>query len=116
MYKSVISNLIGSICSPNLQSVSVKLFCLSGEVEHFPWGVVDSLTKASTHMLQKVEIALLLQVETDSDWGTSSQLSPTEYESYFRQVRSALPELDDKVIMSIAVRHSSRLFADLTCL
>ncbi len=87
-----------------------------GEVEHFPWGVVNSLTKASPNMLQKVEIALQLREGTFRNWGITSQLSPGEYESYFRQVRSALPELDTKVIMSIAVRHSSRVFADLTCL
>jgi len=115
MYRSVISNLIGSICSPHLQSVSVELVCLSGEVEHFPWGVMNSLTKASPHMLQKVEIALLLRVETNSDWGITSQLSPSDYESYFRQVRSALPELDKKLIIGIAVRHPSQLFANLLC-
>jgi hypothetical protein len=104
MYRSVISNLIGSICSPHLQSVSVILVCLVGEVEHFPWGVVNSLTKASPHMLQKVEIALQLRVKTNHYWGITSPLSPREYESYFRQVRSALPDLDKKVIMSIAVR------------
>jgi len=86
------------------------------EVEHFPWGVVNSLMKASPKMLQKVEIALQLQEETLEGWGTTSPLPASEYEGYFCQVRSALPELDEKVIMSIAVRHSSRLFADLTCL
>ena len=110
MYRSVISNLIGSICSPHLQRVSVKLVCLVGDVEHFPWGVVNSLTKVSPYTLQKVEIALQLRVETDADWGITSLLSPSEYESYFCQVRLALPELDEKVIISIAVRHSSRLF------
>ena len=116
MYKSIFSNLIGSICSPRLQGVSVKLVCLSGEVEHFPWSVVNSLTKASPHMLQKVEIALLLRVETDSEWGITSPLSPCEYENYFRQVRSALPDLDKRLIMGIAVRHPSPLFANLTSL
>ncbi len=116
MYRSVLFNLIGSICSPYLQSVSVKLVCFSGEVEHFPWSVVNSLTKVSPHMLQKVKIALLLWVEVDSDWGTTSQLSPSEYESYSRQVRSALPELDKILIMDIAVRHPSQSFANLTSL
>ena len=115
-YRSVISNLIGSICSPHLQSVNVKLVSLIGDVEHFPWGVVNSLNKVSPYVLQRVEIGLQLRVETDTDRGITSLLSPSEYESYFRQVRSALPELDTKVIMSIAVRHSSQLFADLTCL
>ena len=116
MYRTAIFNLIGTICSPHLQSVSVKLVCLSGEVEHFPWGVVNSLTKVSPHMLQKVEIALLLREETNAYWGVTSLLSPREYESYFRQVRSALHELDQKLIMSIAVRHSSQLFVNLTYL
>jgi len=87
-----------------------------GEVEHFPWGVVNSLTKASPNVLQKVEIALKLREGTFRNRGITSQLSPGKYESYFRQVRSALPELDTKVIMSIAVRHSFQMFADLTCL
>ena len=97
----------------------MKLICLSGEVEHFPWGVVNSLTKASPHRLQKVEIALQLRVETNDYWGITSPLSllsPGEYESYFRQVRLALPDLDKKLIMSIAVRHPSQLFANLTSL
>ena len=114
--RSVISDLIGSIHSPHLQSVSVTLVTVVGEVEHFPWGVVNNLTKASPHMLQKVEISLQLQEETFGDWGITSRLSPSEYGGYFRQVRSALPELDKKLVMSIAVRHPSRLFADLTCL
>ena len=87
-----------------------------GEVEHFPWGVVNSLTKVSPHMLQKVEIELQLRRWTFGMWRITSRLSPSEYGSYFRQVRSALPDLDNKVTMSIAVRHSSQLFADLTCL
>ena len=116
MYRPVISNLIGSICSPRLQSVSVKLVSLVGEVEHFPWGVVNNLTKVSPYTLQKVEIALLLRVEPYAGWGISSLLSPSEYESYFCQVRLALPELDKKLIMSIAVRHPSQLFAHLTSL
>jgi len=88
------------------------------EVEHFPWGVMNNLTKVSPHMLQKVEVALRLLVKTDSDWGITFPLSPREYETYFRQVRSALPELDknQKVTMTIAVRCSSQLFADLTLL
>ena len=96
--------------------MNVKLVSLIGDVEHFPWGVVNSLNKVSPYVLQRVEIGLQLRVETDADRGITSLLSPSEYESYFRQVRSALPELDTKVIMSIAVRHSSQLFADLTCL
>ena len=109
MYRSVISNLIGSICSPHLQSVSVKLESLAEEVEHFPWGVVNSLTKVSPYTLQKVEIALYLLEE---DWDFSTLDIPSEYERLFRQVRLALPELDKKLI--IAVRHPSRLFANLT--
>ena len=89
---------------------------LVGEVEHFPWGVVNGLTKVSPYTLQKVEIALLLRVETDAGWGITSLLSPSEYENYFCQVRLALPELDKKLIMSIAVRHPSQLFANLTSL
>jgi hypothetical protein len=87
---------------------------VAGEVEHFPWGVVNSLTKVSPYMLQRVEIALQLRVETSINWGISSPLAPDEYESYFRQVRLALPDLDHKVITSIGVRHSSRLCANLT--
>ena len=55
-------------------------------------------------------------VETEPDWGTFSPLSPSEYEDYFHQFRSTLPELDKKVITSIAVRRSSHLFATLTSL
>ena len=87
---------------------------VSGEVEHFPWGVVNNLTKVSPHMLQKVEIALQLRVETLVDLGITFRLSPGEYESSLRQVRSALPELDKILIMSIVVRHPSQLFANLT--
>ena len=94
----------------------MKLVCLIGEVEHFPWGVVNNLTKVSPHMLQKVEIALLLREETNAYWGFTSQLSPSKYKGYFRRVRSALGELDKKLIMSIAVRHPSQLFANLTSL
>ena len=89
---------------------------LVGDLEHFPWGIVNSLNKVSPYVLQKVEIVLQLRVEPYAGWGISSLLSPNEYESYFRRVRSVLPELDKKVIMRIAVRHSSRVFADLTCL
>ena len=116
MYRSAISSLIGSICSPHLQSVSVQLVCLSGEVEHFPWDVVNGLTKAPHHMLQKVEIALQLRVKTNHPWGLTNPLPSREYESYFRQIRSALRELDKKLIMSIAVRHPSQSFANLTSL
>ena len=87
------------------------------EVEHFPWGVVNGLTKVSPYTLQKVEVALLLRAETDDGWGGTTLLrSPSEYESYFCQVRLALPELDKKLITSIAVRHPSQLFANLTSL
>ena len=119
IYRSAISNLIGSICSPHLQNVSVKLVCLSGEVEHFPWSVVNSLTKVSPHRLQKVEVALQLRVETNNYWGITSPLylhSPREYESYFRHVRLALLDLDKKLIMSIVVRHPSQLFTKPTSL
>ena len=85
-----------------------------GDLEYFPWSVVDSLNRVSPHVLQKVKIALQLLVETYPASGVGYSLSTREYEGYFRQVRSALPELGKKVIMSIAVRHSSRLFADLT--
>ena len=59
--------------------------------------------------MQRVEAALQLAIETDHGWADTTPLSPSDYEDYFRQVRSALPELDKKVIMSIAsqaVRHS----------
>ena len=72
------------------------------EVEHFPWGVVNNLTKTSPHMLQRVDIALRLLIHKDLARSITSQLSPDEYEAYFGQVRSALPELDKKVIMSVA--------------
>jgi hypothetical protein len=77
-----------------------------GEVEHVPWSVVNSLVKVSPYMLQRVEIALQLRAETYPDWDIFSPLAPSEYETYFCQVRSALPELDKKVFTSIAVRHS----------
>ena len=86
------------------------------EVEHFPWGVVNNLTKTSPHMLQRVDIALRLLIDKDLARSITSQLSP-EYEAYFGQVRSALPELDKKVIMSVAsqgVCSFSQLFAGLT--
>jgi len=98
--------------------VSVYLRSVAGEVEHFPWGVVNNLMKVSPFMLRRVGVALQMWVETDLLWGAiaTSPLAPDEYESYFRQVRSALPELDKKVITSIAVRHSSHPFANLTSL
>jgi len=102
MYRSVIANLIGSICSPHLRSVSVILSSMVGEVEHFPWDVMNGLTKVSPYMLQWVKIALQLRVETDPDWGITALLSSSDYEDYFRQVRSALPGLDKKVITNIA--------------
>jgi len=79
-----------------------------GEVEHFPWEVVNNLMKASPHMLQSVEVALRLLVESDRYW-INNPLPSGEYEGYFHQVRSALPGLDKELIMSIAsqvVRHS----------
>ena len=88
-----------------------------GEVEHFPWGVVNNLTKASPHMLQSVGVTLRLSVETDPDWGITAELSSGGYEAHFHEIRLALPELDKKVIMSAAsaaVRSSSQLFAGLT--
>jgi len=94
--------------------VSVYLRSVAGEVEHFPWGAVNGLAKVSPYVLQRVEIALQLRIEAYPDGDIYFPLAPGEYEGYFRQVRSALPELDKKVITSIAVRHSSRLFANLT--
>jgi len=93
--------------------VSVKLSSVVEEVEHFPWGVVNGLAKVSPYVLQRVGIALQLRVEAYPDWDYPP-LAPGEYEGYFRQVRSALPELDNKVITRIAVRHFSRLFPNLT--
>ena len=87
------------------------------EVRHFPWGVVNNLTKTSPHMLQRVDISLRLLMETDPEWGFRDELFSEGYEAYFRQVRSALPELDKKLIMSVAsqaVRPFSQLFASLT--
>ena len=81
---------------------------LVGEVEHFPWVVVNDLVKASPHMLQSVEVALELLHEAARNW-MEIPLSAGEYEGYFHQVRSALPGLDKKLIMrstSQAVRHS----------
>ena len=72
------------------------------EVEHFPWEVVNNLTKTAPHMLQRVDVALRLLAQRDFDWGITSQLFPDEYEAYFRQVRSALPELDMKMILSVS--------------
>jgi len=99
MYKAVITNLIGSICSPHLRSVDLNLDTVVGELEFFPWGVVNNLTKASPHMLQRVDVTLRLSMERHPDWGIT--VSSDEYEVYFCQVRSALPELDKKVIMSV---------------
>ena len=86
------------------------------EVKHFPWGVVSNLTITSPHMLQRVDVSLRLLIETDPEWGITSQLFFEGYEAYFRQVRSALPDLDKKVIVSVAsqaVRPFSQLFARL---
>ena len=110
MYKSVITNLIGSICSPRLRSVSINLRSMVGEVEHFPWGTVNDLTKVSPYMLKRVEIGLQLLVGMPPTLGITFPLSPSKYEGYFRQVCSALPKLDKRVIISLTVRHSSHLF------
>ena len=106
-YISIITNLIGSICSPRLRSVSVNLRSMVEEVEHFPWGVVNGLAKVSPYVLQRVGIALHLRIEEHPDGSTYIPLAPGGYDGYFRQVRSALPEIDKIVITSIAVRHSS---------
>jgi hypothetical protein len=90
--------------------VSVNLRSVVGEVEHFPWDVVNSLTKVSPYMLHRVEIASQLWMVTNTDYGFFSPLAPRAYESYFRQVRSALPDLDKKLITSIAKRGSSLLY------
>ena len=74
------------------------------EVEHFPWGTVNDLVKVSPYMLQRVEVGLRL-VGTHPILGITLPLSPSEYEGYFRQVCSALPELGKRVITRIAVRH-----------
>ena len=113
MYKSVINNLIGSICSPHLRSVSVNLKCLMGEVKHFPWGTVNDLKTVSPYMLQRVEVGLRL-VEIYYALGLERPLSHSEYEGYFRQICLALPELDKRVVIGITVRHSSHLFAIFT--
>ena len=114
MYKYLINNLIGSICSPHFRRVSVNLKSLVGEVEHFPWGSVNDLTKVSPYMLKRVEITLQLLVETHPGLEIASPLSPSEYEGYFRQVCLALPELDKSVVISITVRRSSHLSAIFT--
>ena len=108
MYKSLINNLIGSICSPHLQRVSVNLETIVEEVEHFPWGTLNDLAKVSPYMLQRVEVGLRL-VEVHPVLGITLPLSPSEYEGYFRQVCSALPGLDKRVITRIAVRHPESL-------
>ena len=88
------------------------------EVEHFPWEVVNNLTKTSPHMLQRVDVSLRLLGDAEMagiHWG-HRYLSPDEYAPYFRQVRSALPELDKKMILSVAshaVRSVSQCFAGL---
>jgi hypothetical protein len=74
--------------------------------------------KVSPYMLQKVEITLQLQTEVCPNWDISfplagPPLAPSEYNSYFCQVCSALPELDQNVIMRVAVCYSSHLFANL---
>src|SRR5258706_5097760 len=81
----------------------------------FPLGCREQPHESIPTHVAEGGIALLLRVETNSDWGITSQLSPSDYESYFRQVRSALPELDKKLIIGIAVRHPSQLFANLLC-
>jgi hypothetical protein len=82
-------------------------------VEHFPWEDVNNLTKVSPHMLQKVDVALHLKGEEHSFFGI---VSSHEYGAYFGQIRSALPELDKKLTMSVMspyVCSSSRRFAGL---
>jgi hypothetical protein len=108
MYRSVITTLLGSICSRHLRSVTIIFVGLVEELEHFPWGVVNNLIKLSPHILQSVDLALRMLERTDGGWGRTSPLSCDEYEVYFHQVRSALPELDKRVttrIASKAVRH-----------
>ena len=111
MYRSVFNNLIGSICSPHLRSVSINLKSLVGEVEHFPWSTMNDLAKVSPCMLQRVEIGLKLLVGVSPTLNITFPLPSGRYEGYFHQVCSALPELDKRVIISITVRHSSHLFA-----
>ena len=84
------------------------------EVEQFPWGTVNGLAKVSPYMLQRVEIGLELLVGVPPTVGTTFLLPPRKYEGYFRQVCSALPELDNRVVISTTVRHSSHLFAIFT--
>ena len=114
MYKSVITNLIGSIHSSHLRSVSVYLKTMVEEVEHFPWGTVNNGTRVSPYMLKRVEVGLQLLVETHSALGIATPLALPKYERYIRQVYSAIPNVDKKVITRIAVRHSPHLFANLT--
>jgi hypothetical protein len=96
--------------------VSLNIRSLAGEVEDFPWEIVNGLVKGSPYVLRIVQIHLLLRVETHPQWGITSFLDLDSYESYFRQVRSALPDLDKILITCIAVRQSSHLFANLTSL
>ena len=113
MNRSTITNLIGSICSPHLRSVDLMLESAVKEMEYFPWGVVNDLTKASPHMLQRVYVALRLLGETHPYWGIAPPLSSDEHEAYFCQVRSALPDLDKKMIMNVVsqeVYSSSALY------
>jgi hypothetical protein len=97
---------------------SLNLSCATKQVEQFPWDVVNGLAKGLPYVLRRVEANLLLQVEMRVPrCGTMySPLDPDEYESYFRRVRSALPDLDKILITSVVVCHSSHLFANLTSL
>lgn len=114
MHKSVITNLIESIRSPHLRRVGVYLKTMLKEVEHFPWGAVNNLTRVSPYMLKRVEVGLQLLVESRFTWGLPTPLAPPKYERYIHQVYSALPNIDKKVITRILVRHSPHLFANLT--
>jgi hypothetical protein len=110
MYRSIFANLFESICSPHLWMVGLDLESVVGEVEDFPWDVVNGLAKGSPYVLRRVEVDLLLRVVVHLEWGLSIPLDPDEYESYFYQVRSALPDLDKILITRIGVRQSSNLY------
>ena len=102
--------------APFTFAVDLMLLSTVGEVEHFPWGVVNNLMKVSPHMLQRVDIALELSGHIPGDWNIRLLLFFDEYEAYFRQVRSALPDIDKKVKLSVVSRDvcsSSWLFAGL---
>jgi len=113
-YRSIIANMFESISSPRLWTVSLNFRSVAGEVEHFPWNVVNGLAKGSPYVLRRVEIALLLLV-WNPQWGMSL-LDIDGYGSYLRQVHSALPDLHKILTIGVAVRHSSYLLANLTSL